>query len=321
MEGVQVNVLSLFDGMSCGQIALNKCGIKYNNYFASEIDKHAIKVTQFNFPKTIQLGDVTKITALNLPKIDLVIGGSPCQGFSLAGKQLNFKDERSVLFFEYVRILNEIRQINPSVKFVLENVKMKKEWVEIIDEILGVKGRFINSSLVSAQNRQRWYWTNLNFENEIQDENITLNDILQDNVDSKYFIKTGKLGWLKNFGQLKDKNGYISFIPNKTGYSEDTAYILQWPHGSNKGGIRATNGKSPALTTSSWVHNNLLLSKGYVRKLTPVECERLQTVPDNYSSCVSDSQRYKMLGNGWTVNVICYVLKGLIDDTLRKNHT
>ena len=152
-----MNVLSLFDGMSCGQIALNRSGIKYDNYFASEIDKWAIQVTQKNYPNTIQLGDVTKIKGSDLPKIDLVMGGSPCQGFSLAGKKLNFEDPRSKLFFEFVRIIKELKP----TYFLLENVKMKKEWRDIITNELGCHPILINSSVVSAQNRERLYWTNI----------------------------------------------------------------------------------------------------------------------------------------------------------------
>lgn len=313
-----MNVLSLFDGMSCGQIALNRCGIKYDEYFACEIDKYAIRVTQSNYPGTVQLGDVTKVSAKDLPKIDLLIGGSPCQGFSVAGKQLNFDDPRSKLFFEYVRLLQEIRETNPDVKFLLENVKMKKEWVETINDILGVKGVFINSSLVSAQNRQRWYWTNLQSIESLSDKNIHLEDILEKEVEDKYYIRAGRLEWLKTFGELKEKNGYVAFNPGKAKCltvrgepSWNTTYILQWPHGANTGGFRAINGKVPSMTTSSWPANNLLLKDGLVRKLTPIECERLQTVPDNYTATVSDSQRYKMLGNGWTVDVICHILTGL----------
>ncbi|MFM6397329.1 MAG: DNA cytosine methyltransferase, partial [Planktothrix sp.] len=147
----------LFDGMSCGQIALNRLGVKYDTYFASEIDSHAIKVTTHNYPSTIQLGDVTEIKGKNLPPIHLLIGGSPCQGFSAAGDQLNFSDPRSKLFFEFVRILKET---NPTY-FLLENVKMKKEYMDIISKELGVQPILINSNLVSAQNRERLYWTNI----------------------------------------------------------------------------------------------------------------------------------------------------------------
>lgn len=312
-----LNVLSLFDGMSCGRIALERAGIKVDNYFASEIDKHAIKVSKHNYPDIIQLGDVTKIDVSELPKIDLLIGGSPCQGFSLAGKQLNFEDHRSALFFEYLRVLKAIKVQNPDVKFLLENVKMKREHVDVISELLGVQGRFLNSSLFSAQNRPRWYWTNIDFEEPI-DKGVLLEDILENEVQGKYYIKGGRLNWLRNFGEVKQKGGFVAFNPLKakclTVRSEPSwncTYIIQWPRGYNKGGIKALNGKTPSVTTSSWEHNNLLLRDGLVRKLTPIECERLQTVPDDYTSAVSDSQRYKMLGNGWTVDVIAHIFQGL----------
>ena len=318
-----MNVLSLFDGMSCGQIALNRAGIEYDKYFACEIDKHAIKVTQNNYPSTIQLGDVTKVSAKDLPKIDLLIGGSPCQGFSLAGKMLNFEDERSKLFFEYLRLLKEIREVNPNVKFLLENVKMKQEWIDTINELLGVKGVFINSKLVSAQNRPRWYWTNICNIQQPEDKELYLEDILEENIDDKYFIKGGRLQWLSKFGELKEKQGYVAFNPDKAKCltvrpepSWNCTYILQWPRGYNNGGVKAQDGKVPSLTTSSWPSNNLLLNEGLVRKLTPVECERLQTVPDGYTAYVSDSQRYKMLGNGWTVDVISHIFEGLKSESL-----
>jgi site-specific DNA-cytosine methylase len=169
-----MNVLSLFDGMSCGQIALNRAGIKYDNYFASEIDKHAIKVTQHNYPNTIQLGDVTQIKGSDLPKIDLLIGGSPCQGFSFTGKQLNFEDPRSKLFFEFVRLKNEV---NPKY-LLLENVRMKQESQNTITDYLGVEPIEIDSSLVSAQRRKRLYWTNIPNIVNPKNKKIMLKDII-----------------------------------------------------------------------------------------------------------------------------------------------
>lgn len=317
-ENEGINVLSLFDGMSSGMIALERAGIKVKNYFASEIDKHAIKVSKSNYPNIIQLGDVTQVDVSKLPKINLLIGGSPCQGFSMAGKQIAFDDPRSKLYFEYERILKELQVINPNIKFLLENVKMKQEYKDVITARLGVEPIAINSNLVSAQNRYRLYWTNIRWAGHPEDKGIYLKDIIENDVDEKFFIKDGRLKWLKEFGKVKEKDGCVAFNPSKakclTVRSEpiwNTTYILQWPHGSNKGGLRAKDGKTPALTTSSWPANNLLLSEGLVRKLTPTECERLQTVPDEYTSCVSDSQRYKMLGNGWTVDVIVHILQGL----------
>lgn len=322
----EINVLSLFDGMSCGRIALERASIKVNKYFASEIDKHAIRVSQDNWDDVTAIGDVTKISFSNgilytevgefqVGKIDLVIAGSPCQGFSMIGKQLAFDDERSKLYFVFERILKEIQADNPKVKFLLENVRMKQEYKDVISERLGVTPVAINSNLLSAQNRYRLYWTNLEVA-PVEDKGILLKDILQEEVPEKYYIKGGRLQWLKNFGEVKEKNGYIAFNPDKAKCltvraepSWNCTYILQWPHGSNCGGFRATDGKTPALTSSSWESNNLLLNEGLVRKLTPEECEKLQTVPVGYTSCVSDSQRYKMLGNGWTVDVIAHILK------------
>lgn len=322
-----MNVLSLFDGMSCGRIALERAGVKVSNYFASEVDKYAIQVSKHNYPNIIHIGDVTQVSYKNgvlytengeyQVQIDLVIGGSPCQGFSFAGKQLNFEDERSVLFFEYLRILNEIKQCNPALKFLLENVRMRQDVKDEISRLLGVEPVFINSSLVSAQNRPRLYWSNIDFDIP-EDKGILLEHILEKEVDKKYFIKAGRLKWLQNFGEVKEKDGYVSFNPHKakclTARGEpswNTTYILQWPRGTNPGGLKSLDGKTPSLTTSSWPANNMLLKEGIVRKLTPIECERLQTVPEGYTSCVSDTQRYKMLGNGWTIDVIAHILEGL----------
>ena len=174
----KLNVLSLFDGMSCGQLAISQLGFNYN-YYASEIDKHAMQVTQANFPNTIQLGSVEhwQLWDVDFASIDMLIGGSPCQGFSFAGKQLNFEDPRSRLFFIYVDILNHIRSVNPKVKFLLENVKMKKEYEAVISEHLGVQPIEINSNLVSAQNRKRLYWTNIEGVTQPEDRGIYLKNI------------------------------------------------------------------------------------------------------------------------------------------------
>lgn len=285
-------VLSLFDGMSCGQIALNRVGISYGKYYASEIDKHAIKVTQHNYPDTIQLGSVTEIKVTDLPQIDLLIGGSPCQGFSFAGKQLNFEDPRSKLFFEFVRMLNEIRETNPDVLFLLENVKMKKEFQDIITQHLGVEPIEINSNLVSAQNRKRIYWTNIPNVKIPNDKGIFIEDIIE------------------NGSALTDKSQTIV----ATIYKENAKSMIK----RNKKGLlviiddmyknrpeRIYEDKAPTLRSE---RSGLKVKNEYeVRKLSVVECERLQNVPDNYTDVVSDTQRYKMLGNGWTVDVISHI--------------
>ena len=299
-----INVLSLFDGMSCGRIALDKLDIPCQ-YYASEIDKYAIKVSQANYPDTIQLGDVTQVYWKNKTKIDLLIGGSPCQGFSFAGKHLNFQDDRSKLFFEYVRLLNEIK---PKY-FLLENVRMKKESEDIISQYLGVSPIAINSSNLSAQNRQRLYWTNIPV-SQPEDKGIKLKDILEDGLvdrDKSHCLDANywKGGNLKSYFEKHRRQLVFETDPS--------VVIAQRPRGDNKGGIKALNGKTPTLSSCSWEQNNFLVHADDLkwRKLSPIECERLQTVPDNYTNHVSNTQRYKMLGNGMTVDVITHILKGM----------
>ena len=307
-----MNVLSLFDGMSCGQIALEKVGFQVDKYFASEVDKHAIKVAKANYPDMVHIGDVRDVKADDLPQIDLLIGGSPCQGFSFAGKQLNFDDPRSKLFWEYVRLL---RELQPKY-FLLENVKMKQESMDVITEALGVEPIFINSNLVSAQNRQRYYWTNIPIDGLPEDKGIMLRDILEDGcvdrekahcIDANYF----KGGNLKSYFEKHRRQ--LVFID-----AGREPKIVQKARGFNKGGIKAIDGKTPSITTSSWQHNNhLTFDDGLTwRKLTPLECERLQTVPEGYTAHVSNTQRYRMLGNGWTVDVISHILNGIGDNNV-----
>ena len=285
-----MNVLSLFDGMSCGQIALKELNIKVDKYYASEIDKYAIQVTQHNFPNTIQLGDVTKVFAKDLPKIDLLIGGSPCQGFSFAGAGLNFEDERSKLFFEFVRLKNELK---PKY-FLLENVKMKKEFQDIISEQLGVKPIMINSSLVSAQNRERLYWTNIPMIGQPDDKGIILKDIIENG-----FIDRSKAYCIDaNYWKGGNFTQYYTKARRQLVFKDKAQTVL------------STIYKENAKSMMQRKKLGLVVSDGdYARKLTPIECERLQTVPDNYTNCVSDTQRYKMLGNGWTVEVIKHIFK------------
>ena len=271
-----MNVLSLFDGMSCGQIALNRASIKYDNYFASEIDKYAIKVTMANYPKTIQLGDVTQVKGADLPKIDILLGGSPCQGFSFAGKQLNFEDPRSKLFFEYVRLL---RECNPKY-FLLENVKMKKEYEQIITDHLGVEPIFINSSLVSAQNRKRLYWTNIPIKTLPEDKGLTIKDIVDYGTGKKLTEATSKRPrTLRNYRGPHQKASCLTA----------TMYKLSQSNGMT------------------------VIDDGGLRCITPRETEKLQTVPCGYTAHTSDTQRYKMIGNGWTVDVIAHIFKGIKD--------
>ena len=357
-----MNVLSLFDGMSCGQIALNRAGIKYDAYFASEVDKYAIKVAQANYPDTVQIGDVTQVDHTRLPfgGIDLLMGGSPCQGFSFAGKQLNFDDPRSKLFFEFVRLKDKLK---PKY-FLMENVPMKQESQDIISEYLGVKPVMINSSLFSAQNRKRLYWTNIPFDTmPTADKGIVLQDILEEDGIANEAM-TNKLGkshcitaryngavWWNSIqrkqrtmvqvGEADTINGHdiLKRIYSPSGKSptlntmgggnrEPKVAIGRIvnrrldEHGVRKDGQLdlpftkqlevSDTGKSNCLTT--FTKDNVLVNGMQWRKLTPLECERLQTVPDNYTNHVSNSQRYKMLGNGWTVDVIAHIMKGIKND-------
>lgn len=261
---MSINVLSIFDGISCGRLALQKAGIEVGRYYSSEIDKFAIKCANDNWPQDeeYRLGDVTTINGGDLPKIDLLMGGSPCQGFSFAGKQLNFEDPRSKLFFEFVRL---IKECEPKY-FLLENVRMKEESKNVITDMLGVEPIEINSSLVSAQNRRRLYWTNIPNVKQPDDLEIYLKDIILHGIvdrEKSYCIDANyyKGGSLKNY--LEKCRRQLVFY-----FEKDTSY----------------------------------------RMLTPIECERLQTVPDNYTSILSNTQRYKTLGNGWTVDVIAHIL-------------
>lgn len=327
-------VLSGFDGFSCGQIALRELNIKVDRYYASEIDKYAIKQTQLNFPNTIQLGDITRWREWNIDfsLIDLILAGSPCQGFSFAGKQLAFDDPRSKLFFVIHDIYEYVKSLNPNVKFLLENVNMKKCYMEVINRYMGVIPVNINSNLVSAQNRNRWYWTNIRTRKEglfgdvysdipqPKDRKIFLKDILEDNVDGKYILSDKRVKSLIEWGDRNKRNGN-GFHPEiksenekscslTTGSTKSTStYIMQRPRGYNKGDDYAE--KSPTIGCNSWEQNNLLKSKNIIRRLTPTECARLQTIPSWYKWECSDSQAYKMLGNGWTVEVIKHILNFL----------
>ena len=381
-----MNILSLFDGMSCGQIALRELGIKVDKYFASEIDKHAIAQTQLNFPKTIQLGSVTEVKATDLPPIDMLIGGSPCQGFSFAGKragmstkqneeiytldrylelkQAGFEFEgQSYLFWEYVRILQELRESNPNVLFLLENVEMGKKCESILSDAIGLRGVHINSALVSAQIRKRIYWTNIRTAQTLfgesytaipqpKDRGILLRDILDDaDVDEKYYLSNKTVQTLHRARNAEAGNGL-------TTVAAKDSMIRQRPRGNNAGKIYTD--KAPTLTANARQENNLIMENtakqinptresnngqqpyqqnrvydinhkapaccatitggAYaiadenapqmrIRRLTPTECARLQTVPDWYKWKCSNTQQYKMLGNGWTVDAIKHIFK------------
>lgn len=393
-----MNVLSLFDGISCGRVALERAGLPVKNYFASEIDKWAIRVSGSNYPDIHQIGDVCSVKADSLPKIDLLIGGSPCQGFSFAGKGLNFADPRSALFFEYVRVLNEIRKTNPGVIFLLENVPMKRSHQMVISKYLGVEPIEINASLVSAQNRSRLFWTNIkaqpfNLFGDLSptipqptDKKILIQDILElpNKVDKKYHLNGARLKrMLEKQGKYTQLNGEKSYAvtsshdanwggdflkldvygnmkPSQTkascftagGHSAgnhsdmDLIFTEARIRGDGGGNTRMVFDKSPSITAIRWENNNYvcgiairgrykengetgqfleiggekanaytltektsMVSDGsFYRRYTPVEVERLFTLPDGYTSAVSDSQRYRLMGNGWVVDVIAHIL-------------
>ena len=279
-----MTVLSLFDGISCGQLALKMAGIPVDRYYASEIEPNAIKVTQHNFPDTIQLGDVRNIKAANLPKIDLLIGGSPCQTFSQAGERTGF-DGKSGLFYEFLRLLKEV---NPTY-FLLENVKMKKDWQDEISKELGVEPVLIDSNLVSAQDRKRLYWTNISGD-----------------------------GWLGEITQPTNKKAYLYNSVEQV--NREWLPLLPWTQkywgGKRKIDMLRTidSDKSFTLTTNKSHSKNYYLSPDRTKltKLTSIEAEILQTVPQGYTSCISEGAAFSALGNGWTVDVIAHIFRGLL---------
>lgn len=314
-----MNVLSVFDGHSTGYLALLRAGIKIDNYFSSEIATDPIKISEKHFPDIIRLGDVTRVKAKDLPKIDLLIGGSPCQGFSRAGKCLNFEDPRSKLFFEFVRLLNEIREINPDAKFLLENVKMKNEWSRVISDALGVEPIEINSKIVSPQNRLRMYWTNI----PVKDFDIIdppLCSILEE-VDTTGFIE--KDGLLFDPIYSEASRNLVSVIDGeirvkqsvKKGYivaNDGDGVNLSFPTSKSRRG-RVIDQKSSCLDCGC---NCGVLHNGVIRQFTITELERLQTLPDGYTEGVSLSSRKEMIGNGWTTDVITLFFRGLKDENI-----
>lgn len=288
-----INVLSLFDGMSCGQIALERAGIEVDKYFASEINEKAIRVTQNNYPNTIQLGNVLNVKSEHLPKIDLLIGGSPCQGFSIAGKGLNFKDERSKLFFEFVRLKNEL---NPTY-FLLENVKMKDEIADEIDKLLGVKRVYIDSRDFTGHIRKRYYWTNIPID-DWNKKDLKIKDIINPNIpfdkDMNFFL--GRTVYNPSMSY----DGIITINPR------DNKGKQTW----QRGRVYDIEGKCPTICASLF-DLNITKDHSTYRKLTIEECEKLQGVPIGYTSCVKKNDAGEMLGNGWTVDVIAHIFKNL----------
>jgi site-specific DNA-cytosine methylase len=286
-----LNVLSLFDGISCGQVALERAGIVGIHYYASEIDREAIQVTTANYPNTIQLGDVCGVRSEDLPKIDLLIGGSPCQGFSVAGYMQGFDDPRSALFFEYARLL---RETNPRW-FLLENVVIGTTDRQVISDMLGVEPVLIDSALVSSQYRKRLYWTNIPFTMP-EDRGITIQDIIYD--DTYHVINDPRI--LPNL-KITDKR--VSWDLSGSGQSNQEEQARH---------------KHTKMTTVVKMHplykNYIWLGDGLYRRCHPVEFERFQTLPDHYTAVIkSDRVRAALIGNGWTVEVIAHILRGIKD--------
>lgn len=292
MEGI--NVLSLFDGISCGVVALERAGIKVDTYYASEIDKNAIKISQKNYPDIIRLGDVTRWREWNIPwnEIDLLIGGSPCQSLSITqSKTRQSLDGKSKLFFEFVNILNYLKKYNPDILFLFENVaSMSKESKAVIEKCLETELVYQNSDAFSAQDRPRVYATNFEFEPINKPSDVVLKNIMLSNVPDKYYYHC-------DFDYLGDKS--VAAILNINGHD-----ILKRVH--------SPNFKCHTLTTCNGGNTQKkVLDNGKPRKLTPIEYERLQTLPDNYTAGVADIHRYNTCGNGWMVDVIAHILKGL----------
>lgn len=352
-----MNVLSLFDGMSCGRITLSELGIPVEKYYASEVDKFAIKATMQNFPDTIQLGDVRELDVSLLDKIDLIIGGSPCTNLSMSGKRkglstkegmeildlqtyLELKENgfefegQSYLFWEYIRIYHELIKRGDNPKFFLENVEMGKKWESVFNETMGKKGIHINSALVSAQNRRRIYWTDIHDDiSQPEDRGILLRDILEEEVDEKYFLSDKMIECLKGrvktekfrAGIVKEQRKNIQQLePREDGKTNCLTTVQKDNQIIASGTIRGfggvhfreiKSGKSCTLLARARNDGNsqpCVQIGARIRRLTPTECARLQTVPEWYIwDGISDTQRYKMLGNGWNIETIKHIFKYL----------
>lgn len=332
-----MRVLSLFDGISCGQVALERAGIPVEVYYASEIDKYAIQVTQKNYPNTIQLGDVTKIDFTQfIGKIDLLIGGSPCQDLSIAGTRKGLGGERSGLFYEFVEALEIIK---PKYFLLENNVGMPQEAYEEISRLMGCYPVEINSALVSAQNRKRYYWTNIGDKNynlfgfptcaipQPENKGLVIKDVLEQNVDKKYYLSKKRLEQFKPviskciIGEVTGgQKGLIYNIDNKVGalcatdYKQSKLVFLGYINKNHQDTrVYDINFKNPTL--GARCGSSCFILTDNIRRLTPLEYERLQTLPDNYTDNVSNNQRYKAIGNGWTVDVIAHIFKHILDTT------
>ena len=323
---MKVNVISCFDGMACGMQALKEAGIKVDKYYAFEIDKYAIQIAQKNHPEIVELGDINNWGFFDLIEVpDIIIAGSPCQGFSIAGQRLNFDDPRSKLFFVFVELVNYWKKRNPNVKILLENVKMKKEWRDIITEHMEIEPVLMNSALVSAQNRERYYWANWTFP-QPEDKGILLKDIVLDdvipvalhNLYGGFKEKTPRV-FLDKSPTIRTSagGGHIpSFVKANLIHSEKAiAYMnRQVADGRNHwdfmhhSDIRNSKSSTVVANFFKGVPYNVFKDWDCIRKFHPIECELLQTMPINYSEGVSNTQRYKMIGNGWTKDMIKHML-------------
>ena len=347
-----INVLSLFDGISCGMVALERAGIEVNNYYASEIDKYAVQVSEKNYPDIIRLGDVTKWGEwdIDFKKIGLLLAGFPCQAWSVAGHQQGDLDPRGMLLWDMLNIYNHIKNINPNLLFLFENVQMKKDFQDYVNTAIGVTPICINSSLLSAQNRKRNYWTNIPNVTQPEDKGIMLKDIIEGGdvdrnksycIDANYW-KGGNLRqylekarrqlvfkdksqvmlatkYKENVKSMINRRKFGLCVPTvgrivgrrldengvRQDYSNIKAIQQLEPRADQKSGTLTTVQKDNVLIKPIGAEDII------VRKLTPLECERLQTLPDGYTSRVSNSQRYKCIGNGWTVDVISHILKNI----------
>lgn len=311
-----MRVLSLFDGIACGRLALERASIKVDEYFASEVCNYSIKIATKNFPDIIEVGDIRDINGNDFKNIDLLIGGSPCQSFSFAGKQigmvtktkqdvvnleqyLKLKEEGfefegySYLFWEYVRILKEVK---PKY-FLLENVKMAKKWENVISEALGVEPILINSELVSAQSRERLYWTNIPNITQPQNKHIYIDDIVQNDIEHTYLPRT-----------RLDYNNYDKSKVDKSVFKNTATQI-----GNSRKFGNAVRSNGKAFTLRRVNPNGIIDENGNIREFTPIEAERLQTLPDNYTLIdgIKKLERFEAVGNGWTVDVIVHILKNL----------
>ena len=286
-----MKVLSLFDGISCGQVALQRAGVPVSIYFASEIERAPIECTLKNYPLTVQLGDVVKVREMAeagfFNDIDLLIGGSPCQGFSHAGMQEGFSDPRSALFFEFVRIKNAIK---PRY-FLLENVKMRKEWLNLITIYMNCEPVFIDSADFSAQSRKRYYWTNIPV-NPWQPSGVTLKDVLQ---TPNYEIYTRDKPFQPKSNQAK--SGCIHGSGGNAGGNHSQMDVV------------CLDGEKPKVNHSG--KRIEIFSNEKVRRYSVTECERLQTLPEGYTASMKKTNAYKAIGNGWTVDVLAHIFRGL----------